>query len=238
MRQGFSTYLQECLRLLYWTYFKPYTFRQWLREIHPTLDIYDNPFKDRAAFADNPRLKRYADQVAWLTLLTPFVIAFLVAMPYSLYSEKPFLWSKSLLFLCGWSLGVLLATHFNPKLQEWLYKIVVYGFGILLLWLFGILPKVISIFPNGETWVIQIAIFFQAIMENMTVIYPLAFGVALGVANGVAFNVAISVAFSAVIGVAFCVAIGAAFGVAIGAAISVAIGVAFGVAIGVAFGVV
>jgi hypothetical protein len=30
------TFFKECLRLLYWTYFKPYTLRRYLRTIHQT----------------------------------------------------------------------------------------------------------------------------------------------------------------------------------------------------------
>ena len=116
-------YTKECLQILYWTFFKPYTCRKFLQEIHPNLDITTNPFSERASFADNPRLKRYADQTAWINMLTPFVIAILVAIPYSLYAEEPFKWHQSLLFLCGWSLGILIATNLSEKLHNWFYLI-------------------------------------------------------------------------------------------------------------------
>jgi len=166
-------------------------------------------------------------------LVTPFVITILIAILYTPHSDEPFLWSKSLLFLCGWSLGILLATHLQQKLQEWLWNIVFYGAIIWSLWILGLLPKAINMLPNGETWLIQIAIFFQSITENIRVIFPLALGVAVGVAGGVAVGVALGVA----LGVAVGVALGMAFGVAGGVAGGVAFGVAFGVALGVAFGV-
>jgi len=34
---GLKTYLLECLRLLYWAFFKPLTLRSYLRDIHPDL---------------------------------------------------------------------------------------------------------------------------------------------------------------------------------------------------------
>ncbi|MBD2741355.1 hypothetical protein [Coleofasciculus sp. FACHB-1120] len=40
---GFGTYLAEFVRILYWTYFKPYTFASWLRDIHPALKPDTNP---------------------------------------------------------------------------------------------------------------------------------------------------------------------------------------------------
>ncbi|EDN70904.1 conserved hypothetical protein, membrane [Beggiatoa sp. PS] len=230
-------YTKECLQILYWTFFKPYTFRRYLRDIYPTLDIETNPFKERAHFANNPRLKRYADQVAWINLLIPFVITVLVAIPYSIYSEEPFLWSKSVLFLCGWSLGVLIATNFNENLQVKLLYTIIIILGIQVLWILGILPKTITLLPNGEIWVIQIAEFFRNLMENIKVIYLLAFGVAFGMAGGVAGGVALGVAGGMVGGVAFGVAGGVAGGVAFGVAFGVVGGVAIGVAVGVAVGV-
>ena len=65
----FWAYISECVRLLYWIYFKPYTFANWLRDIHPELKPDNNPFAKRVEFRTNPRLRRYAGQVWWLTVI-------------------------------------------------------------------------------------------------------------------------------------------------------------------------
>ena len=68
-------YIKECLQLLYWIYFKPYTLKQYVREICPeiTNPYEDNFFRRSAEARANPRLKRYDDQVWWLTVVSPIV---------------------------------------------------------------------------------------------------------------------------------------------------------------------
>lgn len=102
---GFWTYVAECVRLLYWAYFKPFTFERWLRDIHPELKPGDNPFDKRAEFRTNPRLRRYAGQVWWLTVVVPVVAVLLVAPVYILVSGKSFNWFISCFFLAGWFIG-------------------------------------------------------------------------------------------------------------------------------------
>jgi hypothetical protein len=105
-------YVAECVRLLYLTYFKPYTFARWLRDIHPELRPTDNPFAKRAEFLTNPRLLRYAEQVLWLTTVVPLMVVLLVGL-YTVVSGKPFNWFRSCLFLLGWLIGILLAREGN-----------------------------------------------------------------------------------------------------------------------------
>jgi len=50
----FWIYLSECARILYWAYFKPFTFQRWLSDIHPELKPTDNPFSKQQEFAQNP----------------------------------------------------------------------------------------------------------------------------------------------------------------------------------------
>jgi hypothetical protein len=92
----------ECMRLLYWIYFKPFTFKSWLRDIHPELRPIDNPFDKRAEFLTNPRLRRYAGQVWWLTAVVPMFAVLLVASVYTLISGESFNWFKSCVVLVGW----------------------------------------------------------------------------------------------------------------------------------------
>ncbi len=72
---GLKTYLLECLRLLYWAFFKPFTLRSYLRDIHPDLKPYSDPFRLLRQNPDNARLRRYANQAWWLALAAPWVVA-------------------------------------------------------------------------------------------------------------------------------------------------------------------
>ncbi|MCC2696010.1 AAA family ATPase, partial [Nodularia sp. LEGE 04288] len=107
-KSGFWAYVAECGRLLNWIYFKPFTFENWLRDIHPGLKPRDNPFDKRAEFGTNPRLCRYAGQVWWLTAVVPILAVLLVAPVYTLTSGKSFYWFLSFPFLAGWLLGRVL----------------------------------------------------------------------------------------------------------------------------------
>ena len=101
---GFWNYVAECVRLLYWSYFKPFTFERWLREIHPELKPRDNPFNKQAEFRTNPPLRRYARQVWWLTAVVPMFTVLLVAPIYTLVSGESFNWLICV-FLAGWFIG-------------------------------------------------------------------------------------------------------------------------------------
>ncbi len=103
----FKTYVGECVRLLYWIYFKPYTLEHWLRDIHPELTPRYNPFDKQAEFSTNPRLRRYAEQGLWLTTIVPILATLIVAPIYTLASGENFDWLHSCLFLVGWFIGVI-----------------------------------------------------------------------------------------------------------------------------------
>ena len=108
-----GNYLGECIRILYWAYFKPFTFNKWLGDIHPELDFRTNPFKFQAEFPTNPRLYRYAGQVWWLAATVPLLVTLIVAPIYSLTTGESFDWFSSTLVLLGWLIGLLLARGDN-----------------------------------------------------------------------------------------------------------------------------
>ncbi|MBP5976876.1 AAA family ATPase, partial [Brasilonema sp. CT11] len=110
------TYIAECTRLLYWSYFKPYTFANWLRDIHPELEPITNPFAKRAEFSTNPRLRRYAGQVWWLTAVTPVVAVLVVAPVYTLVSGELFNWLRSGLLWLGWLICLMVACGNNKQI--------------------------------------------------------------------------------------------------------------------------
>ncbi|RAM48317.1 MAG: AAA family ATPase, partial [Hapalosiphonaceae cyanobacterium JJU2] len=160
------TYITECARLLYWAYFKPYTFERWLRDIHLELKPNTNPLSKRTEFGTNPRLRRYAGQVWWITALAPWLIVIIVAPIYTLISHEAFRWFPSCLFLVGWMIGLALATFPQQRLK------------IILLVVAGFLA----------------ALAYSSFDVAYGVAYGVTFGVAFGVACGVAFGVAFGVA--------------------------------------------
>lgn len=218
---GFWSYVAECVRLLYWTYFKPFTFERWLRDIHPELKPKDNPFEKRAEFRTNPRLRRYAWQVWWLTVLVPVVAVLLVVPIHTLATGKSFHWFVSCFFLVGWLIGRVLDRGGN---ENRLIIILAVVFTIVLA------SQVLSGVALGMAVGVALGVAFS-------VVFGVAFGVAVGVAFGVAVGVLVGVVFGVVGGVAFGVALGVAVGVALGVAVGVAFGVAGGVALGVTVGV-
>ncbi|BAZ52255.1 hypothetical protein NIES4103_49140 [Nostoc sp. NIES-4103] len=211
---GFWSYVAECVRLLYWTYFKPFTFERWLRDIHPELKPRDNPFAKRAEFRTNPRLRRYAWQVWWLTAVVPVLAVLLVTPIYTLASGKSFNWFVSCVFLVGWLIGRILDRGDNKN------RLVI------------VLAAVLTI---------VLAIIFLSVLSGVVVAVAVgivAIGVAIGVmAVGVASGVVSSVVSGVAVGVAVGVGIGVPEDVVGGVPGSVAMGVGFGVTGRVAFGV-
>jgi AAA+ ATPase superfamily predicted ATPase len=115
-KNKFSTYIGECLRLLYWTYFKPYTFKYWLQDIHPGLTPTDNPFSKKVEFDNNPRLHRYAGQIWWLNIAVPIVVDVLFISFNFLTKNKLIYnlnWFSFSLFLLCFLVGLILARGNN-----------------------------------------------------------------------------------------------------------------------------
>ncbi|MCI5113251.1 MAG: AAA family ATPase [Candidatus Electrothrix sp. AX1] len=106
-------YIKECLQLLYWIYFKPYTLKRHVQAICPEItNPYDDNIYRRSAEAKaNPQLQRYDDQGWWLTVLVPIVVVFfctpLVAGVLRLFLETAafqFNWMSGGLSLSAWLL--------------------------------------------------------------------------------------------------------------------------------------
>jgi uncharacterized protein len=178
-------YLAECVRLLYWSYFKPFTLAEWLSEIHPDLKSDTNPFTMQAEFRVNPKLRRYAGQVWILTVAVPVVAAVLVGIIYSLVVE-PFNWLRSSLFLMGWFLGNRAGWGKKSSREIWLTLI------FTLLVFSPILINSDLLFVPEATGLFSVA---------LGVIYGVGFGMLsssgmLGVPSDVALGVALGVGFS------------------------------------------
>ncbi len=229
---SFWQYVGECLRLLYWAFFKPFTFNHWLQqEVHPYLELNRNPFVYRREFAYNQPLQRYADQVLWLTLVTPWFIMLMMGGVYTLSSDEAFLWSRSMLLLCGWNLGMLLTNVVFKKSQArgWLFIFCFVSASVLLI-LVSVLGFSLKFLPPltiKQQWVD----FFIYLNESVATL--LVLGVVSGVLGVMIGILESSLPINVFVG-AMCVAIGVTGDVAIG----VAGGIAFGAMLGVAFGAI
>ncbi|WP_417909079.1 AAA family ATPase [Candidatus Electronema sp. PJ] len=225
-------YVKECLQLLYWIYFKPYTLKQHVQSICPEItDPYrDNFYRRSAAAKANPRLKRYDEQGWWLSALVPIVLVFLyvllaegvsrlVAGPDILY----FGWWLSGLFLVGWLLGQIVVRAIRRKLEEktaWILFIA----ALVLYVASAVLLKQLVADPFTKAAL--------AVMGGVTA--GIAGGIGGTMAVGVVGSVAVSVALGVVLGVALGIAASVAFGVVLGVALADAVGVAvFGITGGI-----
>ncbi|MCC3529371.1 MAG: AAA family ATPase [Microcoleus sp. PH2017_22_RUC_O_B] len=207
-------YLAECVRLLYWSYFKPFSLAEWLSEIHPDLKSDTNPFTMQAEFRVNPKLRRYAGQVWFLTVAVPVVAAVLVGIIYSLVVE-PFNWLRSSLFLMGWFLGNRAGWGKKSSREIWLTLI------FTLLVFSPILINSDLLFVPEATGLFSVA--FGVIygvgfgMLSSSGMLAVAFHVALGVAFGVGFGVPSDVTLGVALGVGFSMAFDVERGVKRGA---------------------
>ena len=117
---GLCDYIAECTRLLYWIFFKPYTLKQWLSNIHSDLEPDTNPYLKLRQFPKNKCLRRYAGQVFWLTTITPQLAVLLIGITYTVVAQETFAWNISELFLTGWIIGQIISrfgySFFGKKL--------------------------------------------------------------------------------------------------------------------------
>ncbi|NER51029.1 MAG: hypothetical protein F6J92_31050 [Symploca sp. SIO1A3] len=175
--------------------------RQKLQEIHPDLELDTNPFTLKDEFPGNPALKCYADQVWWLTVVTPVITTIFIALLVSRFNYEGFNWLRSGLFFTGWILGLFLSTLNSKSLIRYAWWFLLPVIVATLFWNAGITPKLLA--DYGSYDLIAVTYLFLSLFEPF--IRPFAFGVAVGVAVGVAFGVAVGVAA----GVTFGVGVGA-----------------------------
>ncbi|KST62796.1 hypothetical protein [Mastigocoleus testarum] len=167
----FWIYLIQCVRILWWSYLKPYTFANWLLEIHPELKPADNPFKLKADFSNNPRLQNYANQVWCVTALIPILAALLLGLVYEVLPVNGFNWTHTCFFWMGWLLGLWFARSDNQRLEKWFE----FSFGILFIFvvvilLLGLTPYSLITLLVTNQW------------------FPAIWGVFLGTAWGVSLG--------------------------------------------------
>ncbi|MGV0103359.1 putative STAND NTPase 1 domain-containing protein [Nostoc sp. DSM 114160] len=228
---GFWTYVAECVRLLYWIYFKPFTFERWLRDIHPQLKPTDNPFDKRDEFGTNPRLRHYAGQVSWLTAIAPIIFAvLLLALFFTLVSGKSFEF-LSCIFLMGWFIGRFIDFGGNKN------GLVIFLVAIVTIFL----TILAALFLSDQASGVGISVVFGVgVGVGISVVFGMAGGVAVGMAFGVVFSVGVGVVgvFGVAIGVVFSVVfvVVSVFGMAVGVVVGVEAGVVGGLAFGMSLG--
>ncbi len=209
--------INECARLLYWIYFKPYTLKRWLQDIHPDLKAKDNPYFKLKQFPNNKPLRRYAGQVFWLTVITPQLAILLLGLIYTTVTQASFKfnWLISESNYVGWIFCQIISRYRYGFLGKNLQFIAVVNLiltAALLTW--GAIPHVL---------------------------FGVAWGVVLGVAWNVASGVLFSVAWGVVLGVAwgvkeFSITWGVAWGVAWGVVSDIILGVVWGATLGIVWG--
>ncbi|XOF34287.1 MAG: AAA family ATPase [Candidatus Electrothrix sp. YB6] len=205
-------YIKECLQLLYWIYFKPYTLKQYVREICPEItDPYnDNIYRRSAETRANPRLKRYDDQVWWLTALVPIATIFLYAPLADSISRLivgtavlQLNWWLSYFFSLGWLLGQIFLRIVRKR---------------------AVWPVIISVITLPIIFMLKYNFLNEAaIIVAVSIIVSIAIDGAVSAVGGVAIGAAVG----ATIGIAGSTTVGIAGGVTVGVAVGVAVGRAF-----------
>jgi len=223
------TYVTECLRLLYWIYFKPFTFERWLQDIHPELKTDTNLFSMQEEFRNNPRLRRYAGQVWWLIAVTPLLVVLLVAPTYTLFSGDSFNWFLSGQFWLEWLIGLTVARGDNKRLENWFCWLLIFTFVVIVIW-----NASYRFTPETMRSLLLALPFLNNLSFNLVQFQAFAM---LGMAGGMAGGVAGGAAGDMVGGVARNggVALGVAGGMMLGVVLGTGVGEVFGVAVSVAW---
>lgn len=185
----FGNYLAECIRILYWAYLKPYTFANWLKEIHPELKPRDNPFKMWSQFTHNPKLHRYAQQVQLIIATVPLLVVILVGLTRELFQSLPkenknFDWKFVAIYFIGWWIGLWLARKDYKKLDKWFQQCSLI-FVPLLLIIHYVVEK--NIFKESTGFLNM----FQT--SGWGIALGIAWGVSLGTTGVVIFGIALGI---------------------------------------------
>ncbi len=232
-----GNYITECARLLYWIYFKPYTLKRWLQDIHPDLNLGENPYLKLKQFPSNKRLRRYAGQVFWLTAITPQLGVLLVGLIYTAVTQESFAWFTSEMFLAGWIIGQII-WRFGYGFSEEKRSLYAIALGILMLLFLVVIPFLEYVGSSPLLRVVLNVLLGVSLSVLLGVShFTLEFSVLTAVASGVAPSVLPGAIFSVVLSLIFDFPWGVLFAVVLGTAFSKTFGVAIGVAVGVAVSV-
>jgi AAA+ ATPase superfamily predicted ATPase len=240
-----GSFWAQCARLLYWAFFKPFTYTDYLRAIHPDLQPTTNPDWLAAASPDNAALAEFRRQAAATVAVAPLLIIGVVGLGINL-AGFTFDWPVAIVITMGFAAGSLLRNRLGPsddiilrERQLWI------GVGIFLLayllslrrglaldWLTATAVDQLGL-PTAAALLPVLRPVLAAVMRlGLLFVEGVALGMALGVAIGVTLSVALGMAASGAGGGAVDGALGVAGGVASGAVLGVALSVAMGVGAG------
>lgn len=201
----FFTHLVECMRLLYWVYFKPLTFTRWLQQIDPQLKPTSNPFAKSDGTIINLRLQRYyAKQVLFISLFLPFLTLFLLPPLYTTLTGNAFNWGMNGLFLIN---------------------------GVMLLWIGGLLGSIMAGIAFGLAFSLTFGLGFGIALATVAgVTFNLESGVLFGALFGLAFGMACAPRFDIPNGVALALPVSMISGMVSSIFITLEFGLAFALA--------
>ncbi len=210
-------YVKECLQLLYWIYFKPYTLKQHVQEICPeiTNPYFGNYYRRSAEARANAHLKRYDDQCWWLTAIVPIPAVFWSGFTAAIEGYF-FDWLTCLaLPLSGWLIGQLSARAVRGKISICLLIAIATTFlftlaSVLIQYDHDILKKYID-----DYRILTSLAFFEILGLMSGFVFGVLFGPLLGMASGAAFGIA----FEALFGIDISISLGVVFGVSFGLAL-------------------
>lgn len=191
--QQLWTYITECLRLLYWIYFKPIIFQRFLIDIHSDLHLTSNLFEMRSEFVINPRLRSYIGKIFSLIVVIPLAIIVFVGSIYSIAITQYFNWLNSVSFMLVWGGGFWLMWMFLSEKKLFLYFFlpIIIVIVLLLYYIDGFVLNSFQLLFN----VVNIALiglfiaYFMAMFLNVRdlVLLGISLGSLLGLALGRGF---------------------------------------------------
>jgi uncharacterized protein len=108
-------YIEELKQFTYCFYFKPYTFQQQLKGIHPELNTDTNPFSLETEFEQNIQLRHYIRQVHVTSAITLFLLLLVFPLISSLLHHQLFDWLNNGLTYLAWIVSIWLIKRNHGK---------------------------------------------------------------------------------------------------------------------------
>jgi uncharacterized protein len=224
-------YIKECVQLLHWIYFQPYTFANKLHKIHPDLRPTTNPVWLRSEFIINPQLKRYSNQVLLLTSVIPLLAVSIFVPIYSQFSEAAFNFMPIGLFLLGWFVGIYIAI---PLVDSWKWSHPLTQIIFILL----VSSAVFSLTDYFAPFATRpIHSFFSSLhipsqLNNLTTVMFGITSIMLSTVGGMILGLIFRMTFCVTISMSFLVSGEVLYGLTDSIAMMVAIGIALGMSLG------
>ncbi len=176
MMAAVKEFLRDCVRLLYWVFFKPTALRAHLEQVAPGISDKQKPLDWLREVWRNAALRRFLLQALIITIVTPFLLSF-VSWLIAIVISGIFNWARSLRSVA------------NDAAR-----------GVAIGVAFGVIVCTVTVFRFSDETAYKPS--HKQLGVASIVAGIVAFGVAIGVAAGVAGNfIAIGIAFCIAVGV-------------------------------------